>query len=100
VSSLAVERELSAPGRNLCGIAWDGMHLWHGDAGAELLYRIDPERGDVARTLPCPDLRTCTDFADGLLWQVAGRPKALRALRLWYADQGGRALVAVRPEAR
>jgi sugar lactone lactonase YvrE len=32
------------------------------------------------RTLACPEVRTCTDFANGLLWQIAGRPKTLRAL--------------------
>jgi streptogramin lyase len=32
------------------------------------------------RTLECPDVRTCTSFANGSLWQVAGRPKELCTL--------------------
>jgi streptogramin lyase len=72
-------RELPAPGRHLCGLAWDGEALWHSDAGTETIYRLDPTDGRVLRELPCPAVRTCLSW-DGRLWQVAGRPKALRCL--------------------
>jgi hypothetical protein len=70
-------RELPAPGRHLCGLAWDGEALWYSDAGTETIYRLDPTDGRVLRELPCPAVRTCLSW-DGRLWQVAGRPKALR----------------------
>ena len=71
---------IPAPGEHLCGIAWDGECLWHADAGTSLLYRLDAVDGRIVRTLACPDVRTCTSFADALLWQVAGRPKSVRCL--------------------
>jgi peptide/nickel transport system substrate-binding protein len=78
--SLPVSRRIPAPGRQLCGVAWDGKHLWHADAGTSLLYCLDADDGAILRTLECPDIRTCTSFANGLLWQVAGRPKEVRAI--------------------
>jgi streptogramin lyase len=76
-ATLVAEASIPAPGRNLCGLAWDGSHLWHADAGTSLLYCLDPQSGTVMRTLEVRDVRTCTDYADGMLWQIAGRPKTL-----------------------
>jgi outer membrane protein assembly factor BamB len=80
MAKLSIDHNIPAPGRELCGIAWDGARLWHADAGTNLLYCLDVEDGRIMRTLECPEIRTCTSFAEGLLWQVAGRPKELRAL--------------------
>src|ERR671934_1387157 len=76
-ATLVAEASIPAPGRNLCGLAWDGSHLWHADAGTSLLYCLDPQSGTVMRTLEVRDVRTCTDYAGGMLWQIAGRPKTL-----------------------
>jgi hypothetical protein len=45
MARLAVERTIPAPGEKLCGLAWDGRHLWHADAGTSVLYCLDPEDG-------------------------------------------------------
>jgi outer membrane protein assembly factor BamB len=79
-TKLSINRRIPAPGQALCGVAWDGTHLWHADAGTNVLYCLDSNDGRVLRTLDCPDVRTCTSVADGSLWQVAGRPKELRRL--------------------
>jgi hypothetical protein len=68
-----------APGEHLCGLAWDGEHLWHSDAGTERIYCFTRD-GTLVRELACPDVRTCLSWDGRHLWQVAGRPKRLRCL--------------------
>jgi outer membrane protein assembly factor BamB len=76
---LAPVHTVPAPGERLCGVAWDGRHLWHSDAGTERIYCLDPGSGRVLRELACP-VRTCLAWDGRRLWQVAGRPKRLRCL--------------------
>lgn len=79
---LPVVRSLPAPGTDLCGMAWDGQHLWHSDAGTQRIYRLNPAGGEVDRELECPDVRTdmSWDPVTGRIWQIAGRPKRIRVI--------------------
>lgn len=74
---LTIEHRFPSPGVHLCGLAWDGQMLWHSDADTNLLYRVDPEDGEIALELPFPDVRTGLTYHDGALWQVLGRPKSI-----------------------
>lgn len=84
-----------SPGQHLCGLAWDGSHLWHSDAGEQQIYRIDPATGKVVNTIPCPGVQTGLAFDGRYLWQVVDRPKAMRCL-----DFEGRVIQAftIKPE--
>jgi len=79
---LIAERCVPAPGDHLCGLAWDGQFLWHSDAGTDKIYRLSPETGAVVAALSCRQVRTCLayDGAAGQVWQIAGRPKAIRVV--------------------
>lgn len=77
---LEVERAFPAPGTRPCGLAWDGRSLWQANAGAEALFRIDPDSGATLQRLACPDVRADLAVAGGVLWQIAGWPKALRLI--------------------
>lgn len=73
--SLLIERSLPAPGKHLCGLAWDGRSLWHSDGDTNLIYRIDPDNGSVLAKIPCPNVRTDLSYDGTDLWQIAGQPK-------------------------
>lgn len=77
---LPVLRSFDAPGVHLCGLAWDGTHLWHSDGDTHSLYRLDVHTGSILTTLSCPDVRTGLSYDGGYLWQVAGRPKRIRVI--------------------
>jgi hypothetical protein len=68
---------LPAPGRYLCGLTWDGEHLWHSDQEALAIYALDRRDGAVARELACPWVRADLAFDGSVLCQVGGRPKRL-----------------------
>lgn len=76
-TTVPVVRRISAPAAYLCGLTWDGVRLWHSDQGAERIYAISPDSGEVLRTLVCPDVRADLAYHDGWLCQVGGRPKRL-----------------------
>jgi hypothetical protein len=80
VQRLEAVREFPAPGERLCGLAWDGQHLWHSDAGEERIYCFDPRGGTIVRSFRCPHVRTCLAWDGASLWQVAGKPKRLKCL--------------------
>jgi outer membrane protein assembly factor BamB len=80
VPPLEVIRSFPAPGEQLCGLAWDGQHIWHSDAGEERIYCFDPQDGTMLRSFGCPSVRTCLAWDGSGLWQVAGRPKRLKCL--------------------
>ena len=82
-SSLTLKplRYFESPGRHLCGLAWDGTHLWHSDGDTHSLYRLDRETGRIIAKLYCPEVRTGLAFEGGRLWQVAGHPKRIRVIR-------------------
>jgi sugar lactone lactonase YvrE len=72
-----IERNLPAPGRHLCGLAWDSAHLWHSDSDTNLIYQLDSTNGKILRTVPCPDVRPDLSYDSGNLWQIAGHPKRI-----------------------
>ena len=41
IGVLSVERSYPALGSHLCGMAWDGHHLWYADAGPDRLSCLD-----------------------------------------------------------
>jgi hypothetical protein len=73
----AAAAALPAPGEYLCGLTWDGRHLWHSDQGTLRIYEIDPAAGRVVRELECEWVRADLAFDGSLLCQVGGRPKRL-----------------------
>jgi hypothetical protein len=77
---LSIERRYPAPGSHLCGIAWDGTHLWHSDAGTDRLYCLDVHTGTLLRELLCPEVRMGLTCDGTLLWQMAGHPKRIRVI--------------------
>lgn len=76
-------RQLHAPGSHLCGLAWDGTHLWHSDGTHEAVFKLDPIDGTVAQRIPCRGVRTGLAYDGRYLWQVVGKPK-----RLCQLEQG------------
>ncbi|NMP24975.1 hypothetical protein [Sulfobacillus harzensis] len=87
---MEVVRSVPAPGEHLCGVAWDGLGLWHSDGATNAIYQVDPETGEVKSELSCDDVRTCLGFDGNLLWQIAGTPKRIRLIRPtdgWVLDE-------------
>jgi peptide/nickel transport system substrate-binding protein len=77
MQKILIERGIPAPGRHLCGLAWDGAQLWHSDGDTNLIYQIDSTSGKVLGSIPCPDVRTDLSYDSGNLWQIAGHPKRI-----------------------
>lgn len=77
VHSIPVVRSLPAPGGYMCGLTFDGTHLWYSDQDAERIWAIDPTDGTVVRELVCPWVRADLTYHDGQLCQVGGRPKRI-----------------------
>jgi outer membrane protein assembly factor BamB len=65
---------LPAPGEYMCGLTWDGVHLWHSDQGALKIFAIDPSDGRIVREFACRLVRADLAFGS-MLCQVGGRPK-------------------------
>jgi DNA-binding beta-propeller fold protein YncE len=76
-TTIPVLRSLPAPGTYLCGLTWDGRHLWHSDQEAGTIVAIDPATGSVRRILLCSRVRADLAYHDGRLCQVGGRPKRI-----------------------
>lgn len=76
-TTAAVARRLALPGGYPCGLTWDGVQLWHSDQGAERIYALSAETGEVLRILVCAQVRADLTYHDGCLYQVGGRPKRL-----------------------
>lgn len=74
-------RALPAPGAHPCGLAWDGSALWYSDGDTHRLSRLDPETGAVLQEHQLDaaqyPVRPGLAYRQGLLYQVAGRPKSL-----------------------
>jgi outer membrane protein assembly factor BamB len=73
---LAPVHSVPARGEHLCGVAWDGSHIWHSDAGDERISCLDPEDGRVLRELACP-VRTGLAWDGRRLWLLGGQPARL-----------------------
>ncbi len=69
------------PGPHPCGLAWDGSALWYSDGDTHRVSRLDPRTGDVLQEHQLDatqhSVRTGLAYRDGMLYQVAGRPKSL-----------------------
>jgi outer membrane protein assembly factor BamB len=70
-------RILPGPGSYMCGLTWDGTHLWHSDQDARRIYAIDPADGSVVREHPCAWVRADLAHDGARLHQVGGRPKRM-----------------------
>lgn len=77
---LRVSSSFPSPGSHLCGLAWDGAHLWHSDGTTHRIYKMDPNSGKVLDEIPCENVRTCLGFDGEHLWQIAGTPKRIRVM--------------------
>lgn len=80
IGVLAVERSYPALGSHLCGMAWDGHHLWYADAGTDRLYCLDVHTGTILQEVVCPEARTGLTSDGTSLWQMAGHPKRIRVI--------------------
>jgi len=61
----------------MCGLTWDGTHLWHSDQGAEKLFAVDPVGGRTVREFDCAWVRADLTYDGSRLCQVGGRPKRI-----------------------
>lgn len=68
---------LPAPGDYMCGLTWDGVHLWHSDQDALKIFAIDRADGAVVREFECKSVRADLAFDGSMLCQVGGRPKRI-----------------------
>ncbi|GAA4072012.1 hypothetical protein [Actinomadura miaoliensis] len=73
-------RDIPVRGLKLCGLTWSGTFLWCSEAVQNLIMAVDPASGEVARRLPCRDVRTDLTTLGGYLVQVAGPHGVLRVL--------------------
>jgi hypothetical protein len=48
---LLVERSYPAQGSHLCGMTWDGHHLWYADAGTEKILAMSSAEGGQGEDL-------------------------------------------------
>jgi len=68
---------LRAPANYLCGLTWDGVHLWHSDQGAAKIFAIDRTDGSIVREFGCASVRADLAYDGSMLCQVGGRPKRI-----------------------
>lgn len=76
-TTAAVVRTLPGPGAYMCGLTWDGTHLWHSDQDAATIVAVDPADGRVVRQHACGWVRADLTHDGTQLYQVGGRPKRL-----------------------
>lgn len=80
IGALSVERSYPALGSHLCGMAWDGHHLWYADAGTDRLSCLDVHTGTILQEVVCLEVRTGLTSDGTSLWQMAGHPKRIRVI--------------------
>jgi hypothetical protein len=88
----ATIQTLPAPGKYLCGLTWDGTHLWHSDQEASQVYAVERADGCVVRQFVCRSVRADLAFDGVHLCQIGERPK-----RLVLVDRDSGATVGTRP---
>ena len=59
---------IPAPGNGNSGLAWAEGTLWVGQYRARQIVQIDPETGEVLRTIECNRFVTGVTWVDGELW--------------------------------
>lgn len=80
IGFLSVERSYPVLGSHLCGVAWDGHHLWYADAGTARLSCLDDSTDTLRQEVVCLEMRTGLTFDGTSLWQMAGHPKRIRVI--------------------
>ncbi|UCC43509.1 MAG: transglutaminase [Candidatus Zixiibacteriota bacterium] len=68
------------------GLTFDGEYLWNVDRKSDMIYKIDPQDGSVADSLPAPAY-----VPRGLAWDGE---------RLWCVDAEEQLIYAINPETR
>jgi hypothetical protein len=76
-TTVPVVRSLPSPGNYMCGLTFDGEHLWYSDQDAGKIFAMDRATGAVVRTLDCAQVRADLAVHAGWLCQVGGRPKRI-----------------------
>ena len=69
--SQQIVSELSAPGPEARGLAWDGDYLWCADASTDKIYKLDPQDGSVVSSINFAldiNFGGITWSPDGYLW--------------------------------
>ncbi|MBS0527843.1 MAG: PQQ-binding-like beta-propeller repeat protein [Proteobacteria bacterium] len=59
---------IPAPGGGVSGLAWAEGSLWVGDYRARKIHQIDPETGEVLRSIESNRFVTGVTWVDGELW--------------------------------
>lgn len=59
---------IPAPGNGVSGLAWAEGTLWVGEYRASKIHQIDPDTGDVLRTIAATRFVTGVTWVDGELW--------------------------------
>jgi hypothetical protein len=62
IGVLSVERSYPALGSHLCGMAWDGHHLWYADAGPDRLSCLDVHIRRLFEMVPESEQRVPRSF--------------------------------------
>lgn len=73
----SISRTLPGPAEYMCGLTWDGTHLWHSDQDAKKIYSIDPSDGAVLRAFDCALVRADLAHDGTRIGQIGGRPKRI-----------------------
>ena len=80
--TVAVEEVYTAPGHRPHDLAWDGQWLWLTDRDSGRIERIDPETGELTRSVGAPGFSP-----GGLAWDGGA---------MWVADAGTGRLTRMR----
>lgn len=64
----AILSSIPTPGEGASGLAWAEGSLWVGDYPARRIHQIDPETGDILRSIESNRFVTGVTWVDGELW--------------------------------
>jgi hypothetical protein len=79
----ATYRPLPTPWYNVSGIVFDGTSLWITVEGEQHIHRVEPDTGNITRTIAIPIQATGGSAWDGaFLWQLAYEEKRLYKIDL------------------
>ncbi len=68
---------IPAPGQSPYGVAWDGRNVWHSDADAGKLFKLDPKTGKALAEHEVGGAPTGLDWDGSSLWALDGKRRAL-----------------------
>jgi uncharacterized protein YndB with AHSA1/START domain len=69
---------IAVSGGSPYGVAWDGKHLWHTDAGAGTLSKFDPSSGKVVSAHVLGGAPTGLDWDGESLWVLDPKRRAIQ----------------------